>query len=81
VTRGFISIGGGNQLLAVAQVLWTLTEFPGIDGVLFVLDGPLVAVPTDDGLTDRPVDRADYAAVAPCPAELPSTPPSATPTA
>ena len=65
VTRGFTGIGGGNQLLAVAQVVWTVTQFPRVDDVLFVFEGSLVAVPTDEGLTDRPVDRADYASVAP----------------
>jgi hypothetical protein len=78
VTRGFTSIGGGNQLLAVAQVVWTLTQFPGIDEVCFVLDGGQVAVPTDEGLTDQPVDRADYTSVVPRP-DAPSGPPPPTP--
>ena len=35
-------IGGGNQLLAVAQVAWTVTQFPRVDDVLFegVYDTP-----------------------------------------
>ena len=84
VTRGFTSIGGGNQLLAVAQVVWTLTQFPAIGEVYFVLDGGQVAVPTDESLTDQPVDRADYTSVVPRPDEPtgppPSPPPPASPT-
>lgn len=77
VTRGFTSIGGGNQLLAVAQVVWTVTQFPRIDRVRFLFDGALVQVPTDEGLTDQPVDRGDYLSIAPRPA--PTGPPPTTP--
>lgn len=72
VTRDFTAVTGGNQLLAVAQVVWTLTELPGTTEVRFLADGVPVEVPTDEGLTDQPVDRADYVSVAP-PA---STPPA-----
>ena len=72
VTRDFTAVTGGNQLLAVAQVVWTLTELPGTTEVRFLADGVPVEVPTDEGLTDQPVDRADYLSVAP-PA---STPPA-----
>ncbi|MGY1669129.1 GerMN domain-containing protein [Geodermatophilus sp. SYSU D00710] len=74
VTRGFTGITGGNQLLAVAQVVWTLSDLPTISGVRFVVDGTPVEVPTDVGLSDRPVNRDDYRTVAPVePAS--STPP------
>ncbi|MGY1737297.1 GerMN domain-containing protein [Geodermatophilus sp. SYSU D00684] len=85
VTRGFAGITGGNQLLAVAQVVWTLTDLPAVTGVRFVVDGTPVEVPTDAGLTDRPVGRDDYRSVAPAepaassPAEA-GTPSSATTT-
>jgi hypothetical protein len=65
VGRDLVDIGGGNQLLAVAQLVWTVTQFPSIDLVSFVLDGGRIEVPTDTGLTDRPVSRADYRSVAP----------------
>lgn len=81
VTRGFTGIGGGNQLLAVAQVVWTVTQFPRVDDVLFALDGGLVAVPTDDGLTDRPVVRSDFSSVAPAASSSPSRHPTAPQTA
>ncbi|MBN1093201.1 GerMN domain-containing protein [Blastococcus sp. TML/M2B] len=65
VTREFTGLLGGNQQLAVAQIVWTVTEFPGVDEVRFSVDGSPLEVPTDDGLTDEPVDRADYGSVAP----------------
>lgn len=65
VTREFTGLGGGNQQLAVAQIVWTVTEFPGVDEVRFSVDGRPLEVPTDEGLTDEPVDRADYRSVAP----------------
>ena len=67
VTRDFTGVTGGNQLLAVAQVVWTLTELPGTTQVQFLVDGEPVEVPTDEGLTDEPVDRSDYLSVAPQP--------------
>ncbi len=65
VTREFTGITGSNQLLAVAQVVWTLTGLPGTMQVRFLMDGAPVEVPTDQGLTDQPVDRSDYPSVAP----------------
>jgi len=82
VTRGFTGITGGNQLLAVAQIVWTLTDMPPVTGARFVVDGVPVEVPTDAGLTDQPVDRDDYRSVAPTEPTAPSADetPSATPT-
>lgn len=65
VTREFTGVTGGNQLLAVAQVVWTLTDLPGTTEVRFLVDGVPVEVPTDEGLSDQPVDRNDYGSVAP----------------
>jgi hypothetical protein len=82
VTRGFTGLTGGNQLLAVAQVVWTLTDLPTVAAVRFTVDGAPVEVPTDDGLTDLPVDRDDYRTVTP-PEPAPSSSPGeddATPT-
>jgi hypothetical protein len=74
VTRGFTGLTGGNQLLAVAQVVWTLTDLPTVAAVRFTVDGAPVEVPTDDGLTDLAVDRDDYRSVAPA-----ESPPSNSP--
>ncbi|WP_104523429.1 GerMN domain-containing protein [Blastococcus atacamensis] len=65
LARGFTGLTGGNQLLAVAQVVWTLTELPSVTDVRFTVEGSPIEVPTDSGLTARPVDREDYASVAP----------------
>ncbi|MGY1835772.1 GerMN domain-containing protein [Blastococcus sp. SYSU DS0510] len=72
VTEEFARITGGNQLLAVAQVVWTLTELPGTARVRFLVDGAPVEVPTDGGLTDGPVGREQFGSVAP--ATAPETP-------
>jgi spore germination protein GerM len=65
VTRTFSSVSGDDQLREVAQVVWTATEFDGVDAVRFATDGEALEVPTDLGLSDEPVDRDDYASLAP----------------
>ncbi|MDP5181781.1 GerMN domain-containing protein [Blastococcus sp. BMG 814] len=65
VTEEFAGITGGNQLLAVAQVVWTLTELPGTTRVRFLIEGSPLEVPTDDGLSDEPVGRDQLLSVAP----------------
>ena len=65
VTRTFSSVSGDDQLREVAQVVWTATEFDEVDAVRFAIDGEALEVPTDLGLSDEPVDRDDYASLAP----------------
>lgn len=49
------------QLLAVAQIVCTLTGRPGVGQVSFTLDGAPLAVPKGDGsLVTSPVARDDY---------------------
>lgn len=67
-TRDFLGVPGGDQLLAVAQLVWTATEASGIDRVRVTVEGEVVEVPTDRGLTRDTVTRADYLSVAPGPA-------------
>ena len=85
LARGFTGLTGGSQLLAMAQVVWTLTELPAVTGVRFTVEGRPVEVPTDAGLAARPVDREDFRSVAPAvpPTATPpaSTPPASTPPA
>jgi hypothetical protein len=64
VAREFTEVAGGNQLLASAQVVFTVTGFPGVEAVRITADGSPVEVPTDDGLTAEPVGRDDYRSVA-----------------
>jgi hypothetical protein len=55
------NLGGDEQLLAIAQLVCTLTGRPGVGQVSFTLAGAPVDVPRGDGsLTDRPVSRDVY---------------------
>jgi spore germination protein GerM len=74
VTRTFSSVAGEDQLREVAQVVWTATEFAEVDAVRFTTDGEALEVPTDRGLSDQPVDRADYASLAPADSPAAATP-------
>lgn len=50
------------QLLAIAQIVCTLTARPGVGQVSFTLEGARLAVPKGDGsLVSSPVARDDYA--------------------
>ncbi|MFZ6005585.1 MAG: GerMN domain-containing protein [Actinomycetota bacterium] len=56
------SLSGDAQLLAIAQLVCTLTGQPGVGPVSFTLEGASVDVPRGDGsLTSEPVSRDDYA--------------------
>lgn len=56
------NLGGADQQLAVAQLVCTLTDRPGVGQVSFTLAGAPVDVPRGDGsLTPDPVSRDDYA--------------------
>lgn len=60
--------GGGSFSMAarLAQVVYTLTQFPTIETVRFALDGEPVEVFGGEGLVmDHPVGRADYEELTP----------------
>ncbi|MEY2565711.1 MAG: hypothetical protein QOE35_240 [Actinomycetota bacterium] len=62
----FAAIGGRDQILAVAQLVYTATAAPGVLGVRLSLDGKSVEVPRGDGtLTQEPLNPGDYTALAP----------------
>lgn len=64
----FTEAVGGDQLLALAQIVFTLTERPGVGRVGFTLEGSPVGVPRGDGaVTLDSVSRDDYSALAPLP--------------
>lgn len=64
--RGFADAAPREQLLGLAQLVFTATELGAIDTVGFEIDGVRVAVPRGDGsLTDAPLRRSDYAALRP----------------
>ncbi len=62
LTNDFTAIGGIEEILAVGQIVLTLTGFDGVDDVVIGLEGRVTAVPTGSGaLTERPVSAQDYA--------------------
>ena len=74
VTRELVATSGTDQLLAVAQVVWTVTEPPStFRRVRLMGEEGAVEVPTDRGLSADPVTRDDFLSVAP------ETPPPSSP--
>ena len=66
LTESFGEIGSGDQLLALAQIVYVLTGQPGIGAVSFTLEGEPIEVPRTDGTaSDQPLTRDDFAALAP----------------
>jgi spore germination protein GerM len=64
--RRFTALSGEDQVMALAQLVYTVTAQPGIGLVRFTLDGRPTEVPRANGsLTSGPVSRDDYLAVAP----------------
>lgn len=64
--RDFAAVGLHEQVLALAQLVYTITELPGIGGVQFSVDGQPAEIPTADGPTKTgAATRADFAAVGP----------------
>lgn len=62
----FTSAGGSEQILAIAQLVYTMTALPGVSGVAFTVDGRDVEVPKGDGtLTRSPLGRDAFPAAAP----------------
>ena len=71
--RELTGLTGGNQLLAFAQLVWTLTEVPDVRAVEFESAEAQVEVPTDSGLAAGAVVREDYASVGPSVTTAPSS--------
>lgn len=64
----FGDLGGSDQVLAVAQFVYTLTASPYIDAVRFAIDGKPIEVPDASGsLSAQPRTRSDYRTLAPRP--------------
>lgn len=76
LSLAFTNTGGPDQILSIAQLVYTATGVPGIDTVSFELQGQPVAIPLADGtLVATPVNRSDYARlVVSTPATGPSKP-------
>lgn len=66
LSREFLAVQGVEQRNAVAQLVYTATSIPGVDSVLFHIEGRPVQVPVDDGsLTSEPLTRYDYPSLDP----------------
>jgi spore germination protein GerM len=62
----FTALSGEDQVIALAQLVYTITGQPGIGLVRFTLDGRPTEVPRANGeLTAAPVSRDDFAGVGP----------------
>jgi len=69
LTARFLETLPADQILAVAEIVCTVTGLPGIGQVRFTKQGQPVDVPrADSSLTDRPVSRDDYIPLLPVPA-------------
>jgi spore germination protein GerM len=66
LTAAFGALGGSDQVLAVAQIVFTLTASPRIHSVQFAIGDTTVEVPDGHGSLDTaPRTREDYRAQAP----------------
>jgi len=64
----FTEIAGRDQIVALAQIVSTVTGLPGVGRVRFTLDGQPVGILRGDGaVTTETVSRDDYATLAPVP--------------
>lgn len=67
-TANPVQVVGPDQTLAIAQVVYTATQQPGVTGVVFQIAGQRIEVPTAGGVqVPGPVDRASYLPQAPLP--------------
>ena len=62
----FAEVVGSDQVLALGQIVATVTAVPGVTEVEFQRGGASLEVPVPDGsLVQRPVTRADYITLLP----------------
>ena len=61
LSRQLLDVTGRQQILALAQVVYTATGYPGVDRVLFQFNGASREVPNGEGtLTSTPLGRLSY---------------------
>lgn len=64
--RSFATSGAGDQVLGLAQLVFTVTALPEASRVLFTVSGRPVEVPAGDGtLTGSPLGRENFRPMAP----------------
>jgi spore germination protein GerM len=62
----FQELVGGDQVVAIGQMVFTATGRPGVQRVSFTLEGAAVQVPTGDGsVSGADLDRGDFSDLAP----------------
>ena len=62
----FAEVRGRDQLLAVAQLVWTATEFPPVREVDVLVEGRPIELPIEQGeVSAGPAQRTDYWSVRP----------------
>ncbi|MBK9179991.1 MAG: GerMN domain-containing protein [Acidimicrobiales bacterium] len=77
VGDAFTSLSGADQLLALAQVVYSVTSLPGVGRVAFTSGGAPIDVPRADGLlVAGSVSRDDYAALVAPSSAVPTTAPA-----
>jgi hypothetical protein len=66
LSHELLDVTGKQQILALAQVVYTATSRRNVERVLFRVDGKPKEVPTGDGtLTAEPLDRLSYSELVP----------------
>ncbi len=81
LSGNFAFINGQSQIFAIAQIVYSLTQIPGINSLIFELNGVATDVPTESGtLVSGPVSRLDYFQLAQAPPTTASPPTQAPPT-
>lgn len=66
VSSSFTTLAQKEQEVAVAQLVYAVTAFPGVQAIQIHIHGKRVEVPTDKGtLSKGPLTRADYTSLAP----------------
>jgi hypothetical protein len=60
------------QILGLAQIVYTATELPGVTGIRFTLNGVPIEAPTPSGTTADPVGRDVFADFDPVPPNTPN---------
>lgn len=61
LSREFTTVGGEEEILAIAQIVLTLTAVDGVERVGFLLNGVATNVPLPDGaLSEAPVPGSAY---------------------
>lgn len=66
VPASFANLGGKDQIVAAAQIVYTLTAFPAVSSVQLLVGSRPAEIPTANGtLVSKPLTRSDYSAFAP----------------